>query len=53
VKPQPKADADSTTPKNPEAILQAIRVTKAPSTLPRQIKIAPLYIDYKIAMVSQ
>ena len=39
---------------NPGAILQMIRMAKAPKySHDDQIKITPLYIDYKIAMVSQ
>lgn len=39
---------------NPGAMLQMIRMAKAPRyTSGNQIKITPLYIDYKIAMVSQ
>lgn len=39
---------------NPGAMLQMIRMAKAPKYISdNQIKITPLYIDYKIAMVSQ
>ena len=39
---------------NPGAMVQMIRMAKAPKySHENQIKIAPLYIDYKIAMVSQ
>ena len=39
---------------NPGAVLQMIRMAKAPKySHENQIKIAPLYIDYRIAMVSQ
>lgn len=39
---------------NPEAILRLIQMAKAPKySHDDQIKITPLYIDYKIAMVSQ
>ncbi len=39
---------------NPGAVLQMIRLAKAPKYLHEsQIKIAPLFIDYRIAMVSQ
>jgi DNA polymerase III delta prime subunit len=39
---------------NPGAVLQMIRMAKAPKYLHEsQIKIAPLFIDYRIAMVSQ
>jgi hypothetical protein len=39
---------------NPGAMLQMIRMAKAPKySHQNQIKIAPLYIDYRIAMVSQ
>ncbi len=39
---------------NPGAMLQMIRMAKAPKySHERQIKITPLYIDYRIAMVSQ
>lgn len=39
---------------NPGAILQMIRMAKAPKYISdNQIKLTPLYIDYKIAMVSQ
>ncbi|MGC2110848.1 MAG: AAA family ATPase [Candidatus Korobacteraceae bacterium] len=39
---------------NPGAILHMIRLAKAPKYFhENQIKITPLYIDYKIAMVSQ
>ena len=39
---------------NPGAILQMIRMAKAPKYAHgNQVKITPLYIDYKIAMVSQ
>jgi len=39
---------------NPGAMIQMIRMAKAPKySHQNQIKIAPLYIDYRIAMVSQ
>ncbi len=39
---------------NPGAMLQLVQMAKAPKySHENQIKIAPLYIDYKIAMVSQ
>jgi DNA polymerase III delta prime subunit len=39
---------------NPGAVLQMIRMAKAPKySHENQIKITPLYIDYRIAMVSQ
>ena len=39
---------------NPGAMLQMIRMAKAPKYFhENQIKITPLYIDYRIAMVSQ
>ncbi len=39
---------------NPGAVLQMILMAKAPKYSQRnQIKIAPLYIDYRIAMVSR
>jgi hypothetical protein len=39
---------------NPEAMLRMIRLAKYPKYLhENQIKITPLYLDYKIAMVSQ
>ena len=39
---------------NPGAMLQMIRMAKAPKySHENQIKITPLYIDYRIAMVSQ
>jgi hypothetical protein len=39
---------------NPGAMIQMIRMAKAPKySHQNRIKIAPLYIDYRIAMVSQ
>jgi hypothetical protein len=39
---------------NPGAMLRLVQMAKAPKYLHEdQIKIAPLYIDYKIGMVSQ